>query len=88
MAVLEQKLSKVAHSLYADADDDATNNCIREYFCMSRLKEEQPAGLSSGEEALAGDQTTFHRPSPVERVSSEKRFFASGYLRSARLRRS
>jgi hypothetical protein len=29
MAVVEQKLSKVAHSLYADADDDATNNSIK-----------------------------------------------------------
>lgn len=27
--------------------------------------------LSSGEEALAGDQTTFPRPSPVERASSK-----------------
>ncbi len=49
MAVVEQKLSKVAHPLYADSDGDATNNCIREYFCMSRLKKEQPAELSSGE---------------------------------------
>ena len=71
MAVVEQKLSKVAHPLYGDADEDATNNCIRVYFCMSRFKQEQPAGLSSGEEALAGDQTTFPRPSPVERSSSE-----------------
>lgn len=71
MAVVEQKLSKVAHPLYADADKDATNNCIREYFSMSRLKEEEPAGLSSGEEALAGGRTTFPGPSPVERASSE-----------------
>ena len=88
MAVIEQKLSKVAHPLYADADEDATNNCIRYYFSMSRPKEEQPAGLSSGERTLAGDQTTFPRPSPVERASSEIKFFAAGYLRSARLRRS
>lgn len=88
MAVIEQKLSKVAHPLYADADEDATNNCIRDYFSMSRLTEEQSAGLSSGEEALARDQTTFPRSSPVERASSEIKFFAAGYLRSARLRRS
>lgn len=29
MAVVEQKLSKVAHSLYADAEEDATNNSIK-----------------------------------------------------------
>ncbi|MPM32711.1 hypothetical protein SDC9_79276 [bioreactor metagenome] len=39
MAVIEQKLSKVAHSLYADSDGDATNNCIRDHFYMSRVTE-------------------------------------------------
>ncbi len=52
MAVIDQKLSKVAHPLYADANDDATNNCIRNYFCVSRIKEEWPAELSSGERAV------------------------------------
>ena len=59
MAVIDQKLSKVAHPLYADANDDATNNCIRNYFCVSRIKEEWPAELSSGDEALAGDPIPF-----------------------------
>ncbi|OUL08158.1 hypothetical protein B0533_10375 [Sedimentibacter sp. SX930] len=62
MAVIEQKLSKVAHPLYADADEDATNNCIRYYFSMSRPKEEQPAGLSSGEGCLVEDGVPFFSP--------------------------
>jgi hypothetical protein len=62
MAVIEQKLSKVAHPLYADADEDATNNCIRDYFSMSRLTEEQSAGLSSGEGCLVEDGVPFFRP--------------------------
>ena len=88
MAVVEQKLSKVAHPLYADADEDATNNCIRDYFSMSRLTEERLLGCPPAKKPSPGDQTTFPRSSPVERASSEIKFFAAGYLRSARLRRS
>ena len=69
MAVIEQKLSKVAHSLYADSDGDATNNCIRDHFGMSRVTEEQPAGLSSGEGRLVGG-VAFCRFFPPEKQPS------------------
>lgn len=41
MAVIEQKLSKVAHPLYAATVMDATNNCIRDFLGMSRVKAEE-----------------------------------------------